>query len=145
MKIVAINQNESEVAKAIWHIMQLSYAQEATLIDATDFPPLGRTSLSIESDLGIYFGAFINNILSGVLHIEKLHINSLVVHPEFQRQGVARKLIVNLSKLYKGKLVTVSTAQKNVPATSLYTRCGFILVKTHLKSGITLVDFERQF
>lgn len=145
MKIVAINQNESEVAKAIWHIMQLSYAQEATLIDATDFPPLGRTSLSIESDLGIYFGAFINNILSGVLHIEKSHINSLVVHPEFQRQGVARKLIVNLSKLYKGKLVTVSTAQKNVPATSLYTRCGFILVKTHLKSGITLVDFERQF
>ena len=133
---------ELNVAIAIHAVMQAAYQQEADLLGVTDFPPLKRTAANIAGDTGRYYGAFADDHLAGVLHYKHGNIDSLVVHPRFQRLGLATRLLGQLLAETSGHSVKVSTAKLNVPATTLYTKFGFSLVSAERKSGIDLVNYE---
>lgn len=141
-KIRLLAHTELDMANAIHALMQAAYRQEAELLGVTDFPPLKRKAADIARDTGRYYGAFAGEHLAGVLHYNESNIDSLVVHPEFQRLGLATRLLRHLLGETAGRTVTVSTATLNVPATTLYTRLGFRLVSTECRSGIDLVNYE---
>ena len=130
-------QNDSiETAGQIRSVFQLSYAEEAKLLRAVDFPPLKRPLTSYVESGNDFYGYFSDAELAGVIEVETLDqgidINSLVVKPDFFRRGIGRKLLEFTFKQYDSELFIVETGVDNVPATALYKKLGFKEIKLEL-------------
>jgi GNAT superfamily N-acetyltransferase len=124
-----LDQQEDTIAEKIYCVFQASYAVEAELLGAKDFPPLKRTIPDFKNSETSFFGHWIGKELAAVIEIEpspnRFHISSLVVHPTYFRRGVASELITFIFKLLVGNKITVETGLANIPAISLYKNFGF--------------------
>ena len=147
--IKLLNNKEPEVSKKIRVVFQASYAVEAKLLNAKDFPPLKRSLESyIKSDHDFY-GFEFKKELAGVIEInsnkEVTHIQSLVVHPNFFRRGIARELMEFVLNHYTSKTFMVETGVDNDPASLLYKKMAFKEVKQWDTSfGIRKIRFEKR-
>ncbi|WP_424961901.1 GNAT family N-acetyltransferase [Ekhidna sp.] len=144
-----LDHKNQEIAIQIRGVFQASYAIEAKLLDAEDnFPPLKRPlSAFIHADTE-FFGHFEDERIAGVIEVKSdrdcTHIQSLVVHPDFFRKGIASQLIYYLFTHFDSDVYTVETGAKNEPAIALYERFGFTLVKKWMTEfGIEKVAFEK--
>ena len=131
--IIKINNKETKIAEEIRAIFQVSYAVEADILKAVDFPPLKRTvSQFVNSHSEFYAFSIIKNIV-GIIEIDShddlTHIQSLVVDPKHFRKGIGRKLVQFTLDTYRSKLFTVETGIDNQPAIKLYKRLGFQEIK----------------
>lgn len=147
--IEKLQNNKVETSYQIHLIFQLSYAVEAELLGATDFPPLKRSLESYLKSNNLFFGYFENKELAGIVEIEYkencTEINSLVVSPAFFRNGIARKLLEFVFNRLDSKLFSVETGASNEPATELYKKLGFKEIKQwDTDFGIRKVLFERR-
>lgn len=147
--IEKLPNNKIEIAKQIHSVFQLSYAIEAKLLNATDFPPLKRPLESYLKSDNMFFGYLENGELAGVIEIEHNNdytdINSLVVNPKFFRRGIARKLLAFVFNRFDSKCFKVETGTNNEPATGLYKKLGFKEVKQwDTDFGIRKTLFERR-
>ena len=147
MMINILDHENQQIAEKMHRIFQVSYAVEARLLDAKDFPPLKRTVNDLmESDTS-FFGYWQNEILAAVIEIEPFpsvfHICSLVVDPQYFRQGIAKNLINFTFKLLAGNRITVETGLANRPAIALYESFGFKEVKQYeTDHGIRKIRFQ---
>ena len=145
--ITTLNNKDHKTAQQIRVVFQVSYAVEAVLLKAVDFPPLKRTiSEFVNSDTDFY-GYWKDKKLAGVIeikHDEKLtHIQSLVIHPDNFRQGMASQLLQFVFDHYQSEIFMVETGVDNLPAILLYQRFGFEEVKQwDTDHGIRKVRFE---
>ena len=104
----------------------LAYAQEAKLLQVEHFAPLDRTPEDIRTSSEYYLGALHGNVIVGSLSLgsddepDRINIASLVVHPEYQRQGIGRSLLTEALRRGEGMTFSVSTGAKNTPALALY-------------------------
>ena len=141
-----LNKNV-HTAKEMQSVFQDSYKVEAALLKASNFPPLSRALVDyIEAD-SEFFGYRKNETLAGVVEIihytSYIHIRSLVVHPTFFRQGIARQLMQFVLDNHTTTLFVVETGVDNGPATNLYKKLGFIETKQwETDHGIRKVKFE---
>lgn len=147
--IKKLQNKKIEVSNQIHSVFQLSYAVEAKLLDAIDFPPLKRPVESYLKSDNMFFGYLENTELAGVIEIEftdkYTDINSLVVNPKFFRRGIARKLLEFVFNRFDSKLFIVETGANNKPATELYKKLGFKEIKQwDTDFGIRKVLFERR-
>jgi len=121
------------MSELIYSIFQRSYQVEAKLIGSKNFPPLTRTAKNIQETSQSFFGLWSSKRLAGVIEVElsglTLSICSLVVDPDFFRQGVASQLIDFLVKSLDYQEAYVETAVANLPAIKLYQKHGFTEVK----------------
>lgn len=131
--IKRLHHTEPETAKSIQSVFQASYAVEAKLLKAIDFPPLKRQLESYINSYTVFFGYLKNQELAGIIEIDHDHsrtyINSLVVNPEFFRQGIARSLMKYVIHTCDSNLFVVETGLDNAPASTLYKTFGFKEVK----------------
>ncbi|MEP1033729.1 N-acetyltransferase [Ekhidna sp.] len=139
---------ESE-AISIRQVFQISYAIEAELLQAKNFPPLKRPLADFIASNTSFYGFFEQENLAAVIEVKneenKIHIHSLVVAPTFFRRGIASKLLNFLFSEFDAQLFIVETGAANGPAISLYERHGFKLVKKWMTEiGIEKVAFERK-
>ena len=147
--IIKINNKENKIAEEIRAIFQVSYAVEAEMLKAVDFPPLQRTvSQFLKSDSKFYAYYLTKNI-AGVIEIENdedlTHIQSLVVYPKYFRNGIGRKLVQFILDNYKSKIFTVETGIDNHPAIKLYKRLGFQEQEQwDTNHGVRKVRFEKR-
>jgi ribosomal protein S18 acetylase RimI-like enzyme len=146
--IEKLQNNDIEVSKKIRSVFQLSYRIEAKLLNATDFPPLKRPLKNYVNSNTEFFGYLKDGELAGVIEIEHNNrftdINSLVVHPRFFRQGIARQLMEFVFNTFDSKLFVVETGLENMPATELYKKFDFKEVKQwNTDHGIRKIKFER--
>lgn len=81
---------------------------------------------------GIYFSAFAENRLVGYVGMQSVldegYIMNLCVHPEFRRQGIARRLMEALldgCREAELAFVTLEVRESNAPAISLYKSLSF--------------------
>ena len=128
------NKNYNQTEK-IYHVFQDSYAIEAKILKAADFPPLKRTiSEFIDSDT-LFLGYTKGQDLAAVIELDidkqSIHIQSLVVDPQFFRLGIAGKLIDFVFNNFETKYFTVETGLDNLPAISLYKKYGFVESKQY--------------
>ncbi len=147
--IKKLQNNKVEVSNQIHSVFQLSYAVEAKLLNATDFPPLKRPLENYLKSDTMFFGYIENKELAGVIEIEHNNnctdINSLVVNPMFFRRGIARKLLEFVFDTFDSTLFIVETGLENGPATQLYTKLGFKEVNQYdTDHGIRKIKFEKR-
>jgi ribosomal protein S18 acetylase RimI-like enzyme len=152
MRIEHVDHRRAGVAAAIHSVHMLAYAQEATLLQLDRFEPLETTVDEIARSEQRYIAAFDGHRLVGVTSVEPgeiermkwrtelelapwglqtgddrrhVHIASLVVAPDRQREGVGRALVGAVIADHRFEIVTVSTAVGNSPAIRLYAAMGF--------------------
>ena len=127
--IKEIDNRNNKVANQIYSIFQASYKIEAELLQATDFPPLKRDVNEFIISNNKFYAYYLGNDLAGIIELEinkiSIHIQSLVVYPQFFRQGLGKKLVNFVFNIYNGKLFTVETGLANQPAINLYKSVGF--------------------
>jgi len=147
--IIKINNKENKIAEEIRAIFQVSYAVEAKMLKAIDFPPLKRTvSQFLKSDSKFY-GYYLTKKIAGVIEIENdedlTHIQSLVVYPKYFRNGIGRRLVQFILDNYKAKTFTVETGIDNHPAIKLYKSVGFQEQEQwDTNHGVRKVRFEKR-
>ncbi|QHI38458.1 hypothetical protein IMCC3317_38510 [Kordia antarctica] len=145
--IKKLQHTNIKTATDIRDVFQVSYAVEAKLLNATDFPPLKRPLENYINSNTTFFGYFKNTALAGVIEINHTtnftHIQSLVVAPKFFRQGIGKSLIEFVFNIFDSKLFIVETGVENEPATKLYKKFGFKEVKQwNTDHGIRKIRFE---
>lgn len=145
--IEKLENNNIETAKKIRSVFQSSYKVEAKLLKTVDFPPLKRTLENYINSSTAFFGYIKNKELAGVIEINHnsdfTSINSLVVAPNFFRQGVAKRLMKFAFNTFDSNLFVVETGLENAPASALYKKFGFKEVKQwDTNHGIRKIKFE---
>ena len=135
-------------AEKIREVFQASYAVEAALLGATDFPPLKRPTAGFLDSPNDFYGYLKDGVLAGVVEVvpgeDSTHIQSLVVHPEFFRQGLGSALVGFVLNTYDCPIFTVETGLDNGPATGLYQKFGFReILQYETDHGVRKVRFER--
>ncbi len=146
--ITRINNKNIKNAEAIREIFQLSYSIEARLLNAIDFPPLNRSIsqfTNCESEFHVYKN---NDKIIGVIETKniqnKIHIQSLVVHPGYFRRGIGSKLVQFTIKNNIQQIFTVETGVKNLPAVKLYENFGFIEIdQWDTDHGVRKIKFKK--
>lgn len=145
--IERLQNKDIDISNKIRSVFQLSYAVEAKLLNATDFPPLKRSLESYLKSDNDFFGYLKNQEIAGIVEINHndsfTHIQSLVVNPKFFRQGIGLKLMEFVINSFDSNLFIVETGVENGPATLLYKKIGFKEVKQwDTKYGIRKIKFE---
>lgn len=145
--ILKLDHTKKKEAERIRAVFQVSYAVEAKLLNAADFPPLKRTLKGFLESRNDFFGDQTDNFLKAVVEIKRhkkaVHIQSLVVHPDYFRKGIASELLRFVLTAYKTELFTVETGLANGPATQLYLSFGFVKTKEwDTNHGIRKIAFE---
>lgn len=146
--IQKLNHQKTEVAEDIRAIFQASYAVEAEILGAVDFPPLRRTLPEYSKSENDFYGYFKNGVLAGVVEVDaspgRTHIQSLVVHPEYFRMGIGSELVKMVLNTYLSPVYTVETGLANKPATDLYLKQGFRKTGEYdTDHGVRKVQFEK--
>jgi len=146
--IKQIDPKNKSIAERIHFIFQASYAVEAKLLKAVDFPPLKRSLADFITSTTTFYGYFQKEIMVAVIELNandtRTHIQSLVVLPDFFRKGIGQKLINYVFNSYDLDIFTVETGAANVPAIALYRKFGFQLVKEwDTDHGIRKVAFKK--
>lgn len=146
--IQKLEHQRPPIAEKIREVFQASYAVEAKLLGATDFPPLKRSLSQFTECQNDFYGYFRDGVLAGVVEVvpgvASTHIQSLVVHPDFFRQGFGSALVGCVLSTYPSPEFTVETGLDNGPATSLYHRFGFREIHQYdTDHGVRKVRFKK--
>jgi len=127
--IELLDHHSESVANEIYEVFQLSYEVEAVLVGSEDFPPLRRSASHIRSSSSQFLGERVEADLASVIEFSHsgdiLSIDSLVVHPEYFRRGLASQLLKSLLARVCWRTADVETAVANAPAIDLYEKSGF--------------------
>ena len=139
--------SDLDVATTMRSVFQLSYAVEAKLLNATNFPPLQRLLEDYINSKTSFFGFYKNDELAGVIEIHQenhaTYINSLVISPKYFKLGIASQLLEFIFDKFKTKQFFVETGLQNEPATQLYTKFGFKEIKQwDTDHGVRKIKFE---
>lgn len=148
MKLYYQDIDPTAKADDIYALFQASYAVEAKLLKADDFPPLQRSAAQIATSQTRFLGCFRDEKLAALVELDVqtdgVHINSLVVHPNYFRQGIASQLLDKVFIQYPASVYEVETGKDNKPAIALYEREGFsIYGEYRIPCGILKVKMRK--
>ncbi|WP_456459448.1 GNAT family N-acetyltransferase [Reichenbachiella sp.] len=138
MKIQVLKHHDIEMALVIWQLFQRSYKVEADLVGTSDFPPLQRSSEAIQKSDTLFYGIWEKERLAAAIEVsfknELLDVCSLVIDPDFFRQGLARQLLDFVEDEFNPQSCEVETASANMPAIKLYQKHGYVLIDQWMTS-----------
>jgi len=151
VRVEPLRHQDPAVAEQIHAVLLPAYAQEGRLLGAQHFPPMQRTAADIANGREFFLGAWLGKQLVGALSVgaddepEQICIQTLVVHPDHQRQGVARALMHEVLSRSEGLVLAVATGAANLPALALYRGFGFSIYRHGVvgEDDLALVKLRR--
>lgn len=135
-----LDAGDPAVAERMHAVLALASAQEAALLGLLDAPGRGtRSAASLRWSGELFVGAAgpadapaaASAPLLGLLALGpddepgQIAIRTLVVHPDHQRRGVGRALVLDALGRGPGQVFSVVAGSANVPALALYASLGF--------------------
>lgn len=128
--IEQLDNKYEETSCKIHSLFQASCRIEAALLGVIDFPPLKRKLVDfLNSDNKLFYGLFRNKEIAAIVELRNhaivMDIESLLIHPEYFRQGLGRQLMQFILQTNNSVIFTVETGLKNEPAIKLYKQLGF--------------------
>ncbi len=139
-------------AEEILSLQKLAYQSEAEIYNDFNIPPLVQTLEEIKKDFGIQFllkAVMDEKIIASVrAHTKEgtCYIGRLIVHPDFQNQGIGTKLMYEIEKIFstcqRFELFTGARSERNL---YLYQKLGYKIFKTaKITDQTTIVYLERR-
>ncbi|MBT2637736.1 MULTISPECIES: GNAT family N-acetyltransferase [unclassified Bacillus (in: firmicutes)] len=132
----------------VLELQRKSYKIEADLIGTDEIPPLKETFEQLQDCGETFIGYYMEGRLAGALSFKKegkvIDIHRMMVHPDFFRRGIAKKLIFQLEQIGYSEML-VSTGADNKPATKLYEKLGFKRQNDSVVgNGLVLAHFKKR-
>ena len=146
--MVTISHAAPEDAEDILALQKLSYRSEAALYNDWSIPPLTQTIESLRGEfttsviLKAMFGERIVGSVRAKVVGDTCAIGRLIVHPEFQGQGIGSRLLKMIERscndVVKFELFTGSRSENNI---RLYQRAGYCVTRTQSLSPAVSITF----
>ncbi|MFB0561010.1 MAG: GNAT family N-acetyltransferase [Candidatus Lokiarchaeia archaeon] len=135
----------------ILELQKLAYQSEAEIYNDFTIPPLTQTLEEIKNDFShqTFIKAIINDkIIGSVRAYEKegtCYIGRLIVHPDFQNQGIGTKLMNKIEAIFQdAKRYELFTGHKSKRNLYLYQKLGYKKFKTEkINENLKLVYLEK--
>ena len=147
-----IEQAGVKDAAEILALQKLAYASEAEIYDDYTIPPLVQTLEQIETDFESQF--FLKTSVNGrIIGSVRAHarqgacfIGRLIVHPDFQNQGIGTQLMNEIEKRFKqAKRFELFTGRRSERNLRFYRKLGYEAFKTErISEKVGLVFMEKR-
>lgn len=146
-----IEKAEIKDLPEILELQKLAYQSEAKIYNDFTIPPLIQTLEGIKDDFvhQIFLKAVINNKIIGSVRAYKkektCYIGRLIVHPDFQNQGIGTKLMNEAENNFKdAKKFELFTGYKSKKNIYLYQKLGYKISRTQkINDNVKLVYLEK--
>ena len=116
----------------ILSLQKLAYQSEAERYNDFNIPPMRQTPEEIEDEFqtSTFLKASVDGRIIGsvraYLEDGTCYIGRLIVHPEFQNQGIGKKLMSEIERLFKGaKRFELFTGHKSEKSLHFYKNLGY--------------------
>ena len=150
--IVSLNIQDEFTAGLIWRLQLAAYTVEANIIGYIHIPPLMDTVESIRNCGEHFYGMYSESEAEGGDLIAAISYEQegnqvtlcrMMVHPDYFRRGIARKLINHVESLFpNASAFIVSTGSKNEPAVHLYESMGYTASREWMPVlGLSVTEF----
>ena len=138
-------------ADEILDLQKLAYISEAEIIDDFDIPPLHQTIEEIQSEFNrqIVLKVTIDGkiIASVRCYLEEgtCYIGKLIVHPDYQNQGIGTKLLNAAERQFSdADRYELFTGQKSKKNLHIYEKHGYRRTKSQaVSNNLTLLFLEK--
>jgi GNAT superfamily N-acetyltransferase len=149
--MVSITKAKMKDANEILVLQKLAYQSEAKLYNDWRLPALTQSLDSIKSEFAtsIILKAVIDNRIIGsvraIAEYDCYKIGRLIVHPDYQRQGIGSALLTKIESLnISSKIFELFTGSKSLNNIRLYEKQGYTITTTKpLSEKIELVFMEK--
>lgn len=138
-------------AQSILALQKLAYISEAEIYSDYDIDPLIQTLDSLRSDfekqvfLKVSVSGKIVGSVRGYVDNGTCYIGRLIVHPDFQNQGIGKQLMNEIESFFKNaeryELFTGHRSERNL---YLYQKLGYSVYKTEqINDKLVLMFLEK--
>ena len=149
---MVIEQAQTSDAPVILALQKLAYLSEAEIWQDYTIPPLTQTLEEIELEfqtrtvLKVVLDGRIIGSVRAYLREGTCYIGKLIVHPDFQNQGIGAKLMRELEgRFAQAKRYELFTGAKSERNLYFYQKLGYrIFRKEELTGKVTLVFLEKK-
>ena len=139
-------------AEEILTLQKLAYRSEAEIYNDFSIPPLIQTFGSIKKDFEnqFFLKAVIDRRIIGSVRAyaegTTCYIGRLIVHPDFQNQGVGKKLTNEIERVFNPcKRFELFTGDRSGRNLYLYQKLGYKMFKTaKITDQTTIVYLEKE-
>jgi ribosomal protein S18 acetylase RimI-like enzyme len=149
---IVMKQAQVEDAREILDLQKLAYQSEAEIYHDDTIPPLTQTLEEITADFRnqVFIKASVDGRIvgsvRGQLKQETCSIGRLIVHPDFQNQGIGIRLMDEVEKYFpeagRFELFTGHRSERNK---YLYRKLGYqVFRRQPVNSDLTLLYLEKR-
>jgi ribosomal protein S18 acetylase RimI-like enzyme len=138
-------------AEAILAVQRLAFAPAAIRYDDDELPPLVETADDIAEDIRsqtVLVAVDDGNVVGSVRGVEReacVYVGRLVVDPSVQRQGIARRLMLELEDRFEAaQCFDLFTGNMNEPGMGLYRQLGYVETERRPVKGILELVYMRK-
>ncbi len=133
---IIIKQAIMSEAEDILELQKIAYQSEAELYQDWNIPPLLQTLQQLELEFEnhkIIVAKFNDEIIGSVRgYVDQgtLYIGRLIVHPDFQKQGIGSQLLMKIEQESECQHYELFTGHKSIQNIRLYEKLGYHKFKT---------------
>ncbi|MDI6764102.1 MAG: GNAT family N-acetyltransferase [Thermodesulfobacteriota bacterium] len=148
-----IERAVTDDAEEILSLQKIAYQSEAEIYDDFTITPLTQTLEEIKKDFeshvflkAVTGGKIIGSVRAFVKE-GTCYVGRLIVHPDFQNQGIGTQLMNRIEEVFKGdQRFEIFTGHKSERNLYLYEKLGYKRFKTLMASEkLTIVYLEKRF